>query len=124
MGLAGIKKLLRLAAIIIPGVIGYFKLCYSQQHNNYLPEYNTNYPQYNPQGLGTANHHYYSSVPSSYQYSKIGSTYNADPYTNYYRENQLIDKNKDTHSESDKNAQNLAYDGYSEYRNKNIENII
>lgn len=122
MGLAGLKKLLGLAAIIIPGVIGYFKIC-QPQHNNFLPEYNTGYHQYNNQGLGTANYHHHTSGPSPYYKSQGTSNY-ADPYTNYYRESGQAEENGGVRFGEDHNhAQNLAYQGYSEYRNKNVEGV-
>jgi hypothetical protein len=79
LGLAGFKKLLGIAAFIIPGIIGYFKLCkpntspFASEHS-YYDGYAT---QYSPQGIGSASYGY-SNVQSPY------SEYNRPSYNNPY----------------------------------------
>lgn len=132
LGLASFKKLLGFAALVIPGVIGYFKLCRPQQQN--FGNYNANaiHPQYSAQGIGSANYHQHYVEPSG-NYFKQGQGHSssyADPYSQYYR-----DANVETaHNENsaggggggvrfgdDNSGQSLAYQGYSEYRNKKVE---
>lgn len=128
LGLASFKKLLGFAALVIPGVIGYFKLCRPQQQN--FGNYNANaiHPQYSAQGMGSANYHQHYVEPSGNYFKQGHSSSYADPYSQYYR-----DANVETaHNENlaggggvrfgdDNSGQSLAYQGYSEYRNKKVE---
>ena len=101
LGLASFKKLLGFLAIIIPGLIGFFKLC---KPNLQSPFSGGNHyaPHYSQAGVGY--HPLYKEGPSF-----------ADDYSGgYYGD----DNNRQlTFRDRPQQAQDLAYSGYSQYRN-------
>ncbi|XP_028043554.1 uncharacterized protein LOC114253020 [Bombyx mandarina] len=101
LGLASFKKFLGFMALIIPGVIGYFKFC----KPNSSP-FSTNHytgPQYSPAGIGLGpyresppeNYGHYNNYPGGHKYSQGGFSFR----------------------DHDASPQDLAYQGW-EYRNK------
>ncbi|XP_044271477.1 uncharacterized protein LOC123015666 [Tribolium madens] len=89
LGLASFKKLLGFLAIVIPGLIGFFKLCKPNlQSSNYYTG-----PHYSPAGVGYPGH-----FRGEAEYSN-NAQYGA------------------VHFGDDNNAQHLAYNGWSHYRN-------
>lgn len=92
LGLASFKKLLGFFAIIVPGLIGFFKFCKPDLNASFGQNNYYNKPHYTSSGLGYHPHH--------------------------YREGEY-----DTGSFrfGDNNAQNIAYGGYSHYRNTGAE---
>jgi hypothetical protein len=91
LGLAGFKKLLGIAAFIIPGIIGYFKFCkpntspFSNEHSFY-DGYSPQYSQYSSQGVGSAS--YGSSNPQYSNYPNYGyQSHTQSPYSFYARNN-------------------------------------
>ena len=124
LGLAGFKKILGLAAILIPGIIGYFKLCRpsgGQGLTNHL--FSNGYsPQYSSQGLGAASYNQYSQNPSNYYRADPSF---ASPYNNYYRDGSQSETSENSSNGvrfGEDGGQDLAYQQYSqEYRNKKTE---
>lgn len=109
LGLASFKKLLGFFAIIIPGLIGFFKLCRPNLSSPFAqPHPHT--PSYTPAGVGYR--------PSYYKEN--------DGYANDYSENYYDDSNRQFTFKDSNHAQNLAYNGYSHYRNNegNIESEL
>lgn len=118
LGLASFKKLLGFAAIIIPGLIGYFKLCRPQQQQHQGQYGGSNYfsnsfPQYSAQGLGAASYpqHEYHTHYENHEGNYRQDPSFAKPYGDYYG------KNIDGNVRFGEAAQDLAYQG--QYRNKN-----
>lgn len=121
LGLATFKKLLGFAAIIIPGVIGYFKLCrpQQQQHGSFGGSnfFSNSFPQYSSQGLGAASypqqeyHTHYESHNNNGGYRADPSF--AKPYGEYYG------KSQEGGVRFGDEAQDLAYQG--QYRNNKGE---
>ncbi|CAO1426510.1 unnamed protein product [Diamesa hyperborea] len=124
LGLAGFKKILGFAAILIPGIIGYFKLCRpsgGQGLTNHL--FSNGYsPQYSSQGLGAASYNQYSQNPSNYYRADPSF---ASPYNNYYRDGSQSETGENSSNGvrfGEDGGQDLAYQQYSqEYRNKKTE---
>ncbi|XP_058118119.1 uncharacterized protein LOC131289496 [Anopheles ziemanni] len=119
LGLASFKKLLGFAAIIIPGVIGYLKLFKPHQSCCTNDIFSGGYqPQYSPQGLGSIGYSPYKEFPtggpSGGHYSRPEVNY-ASPYGNYYRDSGRAD----LQGGNVKFGDDLAYQGYSEYRSAN-----
>ncbi|XP_055587688.1 uncharacterized protein LOC129740110 [Uranotaenia lowii] len=114
LGLASFKKILGFAAIIIPGVIGYLKLFRPNQNCCNANElFSTGYqPQYSPQGVGAASYNPFK--PFQNQYSRPEPNF-AAPYGNYYRDAS----GSDLKGGGVKFGDDLAYQGYSEYRSNN-----
>ncbi|KAK5644809.1 hypothetical protein RI129_006109 [Pyrocoelia pectoralis] len=101
LGLASFKKLLGFLAIIIPGLIGFFKLCKPDLHSAFGQNNYHSGPHYSPAGIG-----YYPYVKDSYPiYSRDHST------PHHYGHGGV------TFGDYSKSAQDLAYSGYSDYRN-------
>ncbi|KAI8423230.1 hypothetical protein MSG28_014265 [Choristoneura fumiferana] len=103
LGLASFKKFLGFMALVIPGVIGYFKFCKPNSSPFSSSHYNT--PQYSPAGIGLGGP-YRESHYEQYEYP-TGHKYGSGGYGNggvSFRDHES-------------NAQNLAYNGW-EYRNK------
>ncbi|KAH8382484.1 hypothetical protein KR009_003764 [Drosophila setifemur] len=129
LGIAGLKKILGLAAIILPGLFAYFKLCrppggvggaFGGGLSGLFGSKNT-FPEYNPQGVGAAtyyHHHdhfegghggpgpYYRQEPSF-----------AKPYTDYYSKSyqgqgQVQAGQVGGNSVSFGDPQEAAYNGY------------
>jgi len=114
LGLASFKKFLGFLAIIVPGIIGYFRLCRSQSPfggSNFFNGGGGGFQQYSPQGVGIA----------SYQHQH---THIEQPYYDYYGKSQFIDTNNNNNNAQQgvrfgDSAQNVAYQGYSQYRSNN-----
>ncbi|XP_026492476.2 uncharacterized protein LOC113398108 [Vanessa tameamea] len=105
LGLASFKKFLGFMALIIPGVIGYFKFCKPNISSPFSSNH-YNGPQYSPAGIGLspyreghgpANYGHYENYAGNH-YNKYGS-------------------NGVAFREHDHNPQDLAYQGW-DYRNK------
>ncbi|KAF5290237.1 hypothetical protein FQA39_LY14791 [Lamprigera yunnana] len=100
LGLASFKKLLGFLAIIIPGLIGFFKLCKPNLQSSFGHDNYYNGPHYSPAGIGYQPH-----------FKEYDSSYSRD-YNNYQGGSPggitFDDRN---------NAHQLAYSGYSHYRN-------
>ncbi|GBP35619.1 hypothetical protein EVAR_33822_1 [Eumeta japonica] len=102
LGLASFKKFLGFMALIIPGVIGYFKFC---KPNLSSPFSSNHYgtPQYSPAGvgLGPYREHYghYETYPGGHKYGSGGGI---------------------SFRDHESSPQDLAYQGW-EYRNKGTE---
>lgn len=100
-------------------MIGYFKLCRPQQQQQYgqyggSNYYSNGFPQYSAQGVGAASylhqHNHYENGP---QYREEQQQSYAKPYGDYYG------KSTDGNVRFGEQAQDLAYQGQVEYRNKN-----
>lgn len=97
LGLASFKKLLGFLAIAIPGVIGFLRFCKpGSSAFNHNGHYGT--PQYSPAGIAYRPH---------YKEQDYGQDYAGG----YFGGGGGVHFNEDNH------AQNLAYSGYSHYRN-------
>lgn len=117
LGLASFKKLLGFAAIVIPGLIGYFKLCKPQQQQQYgqyggSNYYSNGFPQYSPQGLGAASYQHHTHYETSGPSYRGDQSY-AKPYGDYYGKNSA-----DSNVRFGEAAQDLAYQGQVQYRSK------
>lgn len=96
LGLASFKKLLGFLAIVVPGLIGFFKLC---KPNLQAPNYYSG-PHYSPAGIG-------------YQPQYGG---NSHDYSSHYGSGGFNFRDDD-------HAQNLAYNGWSHYGRNNGDKI-
>lgn len=97
-------------AIIIPGAIGFFKLCKPDVHGSNAP---FNVPQYAPNGLGafhSENNLYGNHRPGPHKLQYYGETVygHGGVHGGNYHRDQGISFQED--------PQHLAYSGYSEYR--------
>ncbi|XP_068625700.1 uncharacterized protein Osi2 [Battus philenor] len=104
LGLASFKKFLGFMALIVPGVIGYFKFC---KPNLSSPFSSNHYagPQYSPAGIGINHGPYRETPPAHYgQYENYGG--------HKYGSSGIAFRDHDV------SPQDLAYQGW-EYRNKN-----
>ncbi|EDW97831.1 uncharacterized protein LOC6537573 [Drosophila yakuba] len=129
LGIAGLKKILGLAAIILPGLFAYFKLCrppggvggaFGGGLSGLFGGKNT-FPEYNPQGVGAATyyHHHehfeggHGGAPGPY-YRQEPSF--AKPYTDYYSKSyqgqQVQGQQVAGNSVSFGDPQEAAYNGY------------
>ncbi|KAH8265380.1 hypothetical protein KR038_005415 [Drosophila bunnanda] len=129
LGIAGLKKILGLAAIILPGLFAYFKLCrppggvggaFGGGLSGLFGSKNT-FPEYNPQGVGAATyyHHHehfeggHGGAPGPY-YRQEPSF--AKPYTDYYSKSyqgqQVQQQQVAGNSVSFGDPQEAAYNGY------------
>ncbi|XP_073820265.1 DUF1676 domain-containing protein Osi2 isoform X2 [Musca autumnalis] len=114
LGIVGLKKILSLAAIILPGVFAYFKFCRPPGAHqggglfSGLFAGKESFTQYSPQGVGPATyyHHHDHYEHGGYrpepQFSK--------PYGDYYSKNYQESGSANTVSFG--NAQDAAYSGY------------
>ncbi|XP_019891879.2 uncharacterized protein LOC101899972 isoform X1 [Musca domestica] len=114
LGIVGLKKVLSLAAIILPGVFAYFKFCRPPGGHqggglfSGLFGAKESFTQYSPQGVGPATyyHHHDHYEHGGYrpepQFSK--------PYGDYYSKNYQESGSANTVSFG--NAQDAAYSGY------------
>ncbi|CRK92101.1 CLUMA_CG005659, isoform A [Clunio marinus] len=105
LGLTGLKKILGLAALVIPGIIGYFKLCRpTSGFNNHI--YSEGHiPQYSSAGLGGASYNPLYSKYSTNPYRQDPSF--SAPYNNYYRDAST--QNVEGGVRFGDDAQDLAY---------------
>ncbi|KAK9880011.1 hypothetical protein WA026_008524 [Henosepilachna vigintioctopunctata] len=107
LGLASFKKFLGFLAIIVPGVIAFFKFCKPDIHSNFGNS--GNYypgPHYSPAGIAFQPH--FKERPSDYSDS---SAFFGGHHTG------------GVNFRDDNHAQQLAYNGWNQYRSsgKNIE---
>ncbi|XP_023023997.2 DUF1676 domain-containing protein Osi2 [Leptinotarsa decemlineata] len=102
LGLASFQKLLGFLALIIPGAIAFFNFCKPNLKQNGGSFFGGSGPQYSPAGI--AYQHHYSSPPT------FSHDYNEYHHHGHYRNDENA-------------AQNLAYNGWNEYRN-NDKNIV
>lgn len=130
MGLVGLKKILSIGAIVLPGLFAFFKLC--RPNSNFGGGFANgisgffgakNVPEYSPQGVGQASYHHheheYHSPAGNPFYTQQQPTF-SKPYSEYYgKNNQQLSTNSIRFGES--SSQDLAYQGYGEYRSKNSE---
>lgn len=103
LGLASFKKVLAFLAIIVPGLIGFFKLCKPQLQSSFGQSNYYNTPHYSPAGIGYQPHHYKEQSHSSLY---------PNEYSSYYDDNREL-----TFKHDREHAHNLAYPAYSSYRN-------
>lgn len=111
LGLASFKKLLGFLAIVIPGLIGFFKLCKPDLHStlghsNFYGGSGTSVPHYSPAGVGYHPQHHFKEQPS------FASPSNSD-FQNHYFGNAGYNSGGLTFKDD---TQNSPYSGYSEYR--------
>ncbi|KAM3957984.1 DUF1676 domain-containing protein Osi2 [Aphomia sociella] len=113
LGLASFKKFLGFMALIIPGVIGYFKFC----KPNLTSPFSSNHyngPQYSPAGIGLGP---YREVHAPTHYGHYDNYQQSHTYGSGGHSSGGI-----SFREHDANPQDLAYQGW-EYRNKKNEDI-
>jgi len=133
LGIAGLKKILGLAAIILPGLFAYFKLCRpaggppgfggsSGGIFSGLFGAKTPIPEYSPQGIGSATYYHHhehfngAGVGGGIGHSAGAPVYSSyrpeptfsKPYADYYSKNYQTDSN----SVSFGDANEAAYNGY------------
>lgn len=122
LGIAGLKKILGLAAIILPGLFAYFKLCRPQggpgfgggAFSGLFGSKNT-FPEYSPQGVGSATYyhhhdHYEGAGAGHGQFYRQDPSF-SKPYTDYYSKNyQTVGNSGNSVSFGD--AHEAAYSGY------------
>ncbi|XP_016953783.1 uncharacterized protein LOC108027079 [Drosophila biarmipes] len=132
LGIAGLKKILGLAAIILPGLFAYFKLCrppggvgggFGGGLSGLFGGKNT-FPEYNPQGVGAATYYHHhehfegghggpSGAPGPYYRPEPSF---AKPYTDYYSKSyqgqQVQGQQVAGNSVSFGDPQEAAYNGY------------
>lgn len=102
LGLASFKKILGLLAIVVPGLIGFFKFC--------KPDFSS----------GFAGHGNYYNTP---HYSQAGVAYQPhfrEPQPNFVRDYAQSSYGGVNFKEDD-HAQNLAYSGYYRNSGSNID---
>ncbi|XP_037953720.1 probable E3 ubiquitin-protein ligase bre1 [Teleopsis dalmanni] len=119
LGIAGLKKILGLAAIILPGLFAYFKLCRPPggapgfgggAFSGLFGSKNT-FPEYSPQGVGSAtyyHHHEHYDGQNNSPYYRQDPAF-AKPYTDYYSKNVQTGSGN---SVSFGDAHDIAYSGY------------
>ncbi|KAH8294761.1 hypothetical protein KR018_002603 [Drosophila ironensis] len=126
LGIAGLKKILGLAAIILPGLFAYFKLCrppggvggaFGGGLSGLFGNKNT-FPEYNPQGVGAATYyhhheHYEGGHGGPGPFYRQEPSF-AKPYTDYYSKNYQGQQGQQVagNSVSFGDPQEAAYNGY------------
>ncbi|KAL5284796.1 hypothetical protein ACFFRR_006857 [Megaselia abdita] len=134
LGLVGLKKILSIGAIVLPGLFAFFKLCrpnstFGGGFANGISGFfgGKNVPEYSPQGLGQASYHHHE-----HEYHSAGGNpfYRQEPtfskpYSDYYGKNSQQFSQAQSSSNSirfgESSPQDLAYQGYGEYRSKNSD---
>ncbi|XP_034486746.1 uncharacterized protein LOC117791177 [Drosophila innubila] len=127
LGIAGLKKILGLAAIILPGLFAYFKLCrppggiggaFGGGLSGLFGSKNT-FPEYTPQGVGAATYYHHHEHYEGGQGGHGGPYYRqeptfAKPYSDYYSKSNLGQPQPQVggNSISFGDAQEAAYNGY------------
>ncbi|CAH0555732.1 unnamed protein product [Brassicogethes aeneus] len=108
LGLASFKKLLGLLAIVIPGLIGFFKLCKPNLQSGFTGNYFNQGPHYSPAGIAYQPH--YKEQPSFVH----------QEYPEHYHHGH---GGGGVHFRDEHQAQDLAYNGWNQYRSneKDIE---
>ncbi|CAH0721063.1 unnamed protein product, partial [Brenthis ino] len=110
LGLASFKKFLGFMALIVPGVIGYFKFCKPNLSSPFSSNHYSG-PQYSPAGIGLSP---YREGHGPAQYGHY-ENYAGNHYNKY-------GSNGVAFREHDVSPQDLAYQGW-EYRSKNGADI-
>lgn len=107
LGLASFKKLLGFLAIIVPGLIAFFKLCKPDLNASFGQNNYYNRPHYSQAGIGYRP-----------QFFKDNHGYDEE-----YSENAYYDEGNRglTFQEKPHYAHKLAYSGYTRYRNGESE---
>lgn len=134
LGLVGLKKILSIGAILIPGLFAFFKLCRPNStfggagagFANGISGFfgGKNVPEYSPQGLGSASYHhheheYHSSAGNPFYRQE--PTF-SKPYSEYYGKNNAYSQaSSNSIRFGESSAQDIAYQGYGEYRSKNSD---
>jgi Protein of unknown function (DUF1676) len=113
LGITGLKKILGLAALVIPGIIGYFKLCKptSGFGNHIYSQSQGHIPQYSSAGVGGASYNplYSKYSPSNSNPYREDPSF-ASPYNNYYRDASTgVDSSSSNGVRFGDDAQDLAY---------------
>ena len=94
LGIVGLKKVLGLAAIILPGLFAYFKFCQpagvgGPGFGGLGGLFGAKAPEYSPQGVGAAtyyHHHEHFGGPQGGQFYRPEPSF-SKPYTDYYSKN-------------------------------------
>ncbi|KAL0277523.1 UNVERIFIED_CONTAM: hypothetical protein PYX00_004774 [Menopon gallinae] len=123
LGIASFKKLLGFLAIVVPGMIGVFKLCKPQLYstsfgNGHATYYQHQPPQYTPAGVVSGSPQYYSHhVPYQPHYEdRYGYTgYNSNVETGKAAKSGSVAFRDDAQA-SGSEAHEIAYSGYNSYR--------
>ncbi|KAL9900110.1 DUF1676 domain-containing protein Osi2 isoform 1-T1 [Glossina fuscipes fuscipes] len=92
LGIVGLKKILGLAAIVLPGLFAYFKLCHPGSatgggiFSGLFGNKNT-FPEYSPQGVGSATyyHHHEHFDRPSHDHLYRPDPHFSKPYHDYYK---------------------------------------
>ena len=124
LGIAGLKKILSLAAIILPGLFAYFKLCRPQGGPggfngggggifSGLFGGKTTFPEYSPQGVGSATyyHHHEHFDGAGSHYSRPDPHF-SKPYGDYYSKNYASAASSNSVNFGETSGQDAAYSGY------------
>uniref|UniRef100_A0A336MHL8 CSON001867 protein n=1 Tax=Culicoides sonorensis TaxID=179676 RepID=A0A336MHL8_CULSO len=117
LGLAGIKKLLGFAAFVLPGALAYFKVCkpnfglFKNPIQQYTPQYNSN-----GFGFGGASSNFQNYYKESHPTSDFSNLYHDN---SHYRDANGYNQDSIKFND-DSSIHDLPYQGYSEYRNKNV----
>ncbi|CAB3222961.1 unnamed protein product [Arctia plantaginis] len=104
LGLASFKKFLGFLALIVPGVIGYFKFC--KPNSSPFSQNHYTGPQYSPAGIGLGSHGIYRDTPPAYGHGH----YESYPGGHKYGSGGISFREHES-------PQDLAYQGW-DYRNK------
>lgn len=100
LGLASFKKLLGLFAIVLPGLIGFFKLCKPNLQSPFTGNYYNQGPQYSPAGIAYQPHF-------------------REPQPNFVEHEVYHHRptgGGGVHFRDEHHAQDLAYNGWNQYR--------
>lgn len=126
LGLASFKKLLGFLAIVIPGLIGFFKLCKPQLYSTSFGNGHAGYyqqPQYTPAGVASGSPQYYSHHvpynPNSYREDNFDYTgYNSNvENTKSSKSSSSVAFRDDAKAEASEPTHELAYSAYRNFRN-------
>ena len=119
LGLASFKKLLGFLAIVVPGLIGFFKLCKPDLQHNY-GNYGHSMFYYRP----PQHHHAYPPHPTGpFQYvreqqdtEEYQYPIRQDAYGYRAAESSVSSSSSSVAFKDNPDAQQLAYQGYKEYQ--------
>lgn len=117
LGIASFKKLLGFLAIVIPGMIGVFKLCKPQLYSTSFGSGHASYyqpPRYTPAGIGNGSPQYYSHQvpynPAPYGYGSEHHEYTG--YSSNIETGKASKSGSVTFRDEADHHQELAYSGY------------
>ncbi|XP_055903765.1 uncharacterized protein LOC129939683 [Eupeodes corollae] len=117
LGIAGLKKILGLAAVILPGLFAYFKFCRPQGLGaggfGGIFNQKNNFPEYSQQGIGSASYHHHEHFDGGNPFYRQEPSF-AKPYTEYYSKN--TNTNNGISFGEPTHHQDLAYQGYSQHQ--------